>query len=389
MPANGQAADAGLVRDGFAKVKTDYVANAGLLDSGGIVNVGKLPDLSTPINAHLGGDAAGLVAVVTAKPSAAAVALKVDTNANLATSTSLFVASKGVSDTINRFAVLANGRLEWGSGAAARDTFFERVIQDDGSIALSTPNRVVAASLRFKTDPNALSIIEVPGTNGRRLEISPHDQASSTASCQLQLVPGANVPATEITTQILFMHKPGSNYERFVISTYNNEYQFHSGALGTGIPRSTFFYVQNEAITAWMADRTFKVYKQLDLCNPGDATGLSPVWGSVKAYALNHIGTPHSFRVREAAASQLRLGDPFSLGLPTISFGIDNLVYLARNGTNLQVVGAGFQVAGAFGVNGATAAAKQTLNAAATDAATTQALVNQIRTALITFGLAQ
>lgn len=46
-------------------------------------------------------------------------------------------------------------------------------------------------------------------------------------------------------------------------------------------------------------------------------------------------------------------------------------------------------VAGAFGANGATPVGKRTLGAAATDPASTQALANNLRQALIDLGLGQ
>lgn len=135
---------------------------------------------------------------------------------------------------------------------------------------------VKADAVQFGEDPQALIIADVAGTNGRRLSIQPVDQGNSTASAQVEIVPGANVDPAQVTAQILIYNKTGENFERFVTSAYAGEYQFHSSRRGTGKARPTFFYVDNQPVTAWMPDASFLVYKGLEAKGGLGVNGKTP-----------------------------------------------------------------------------------------------------------------
>lgn len=221
------------------------------------------------------------------------------------------------------------------------DASFTRVLNEQGVPEWKTPNRIGAAVYRLGTFSNALQMVDVPGTNGRRWSLEPLDQVNSTASSQLQIIPGANVPSTEVTSQILLYNKTGFDYERFVTSCYNGEYQFHASRNGTGLTRPTFFYADNAPVTAWMEDATFRVYKQLDFYDQTSQT----VWGHIKHYAADVIGTNAKFRVDEGSAGQIRLGDVAALGRPTILMGTDGTVNINRNAGDIEVSGANLKMA--------------------------------------------
>jgi hypothetical protein len=221
------------------------------------------------------------------------------------------------------------------------DVTLSRVLNEQGVPELKTTNRISANVYRLGTNANALQVVDVPGTNGRRWSLEPLDQSNSTASSQLQIIPGANVSPAEVTAQILIYNKTGANYERFVTSAFNGEYQFHSSRLGTGLCRPTFFYADNVPVTAWMEDATFRVYKQLDFYDQASTS----VWGSLKAYAADVIGTGAKFRVDEGGAGQIRLGDTAALGRPTILMGTDGTVNINRNAGDIEVSGANLKMA--------------------------------------------
>lgn len=240
---------------------------------------------------------------------------------------------------------IAAGEFKGDKGADGSNVLpTAQAVQDSLASGVPVANitgQTKVGSVRFKDDPQAMAIVEVPGTNGRRLSIQPVDQLTSTGSAQLEIVPGGAVSPAEVTSQILLYHKTGANYERFVISCFNGEYQFHASRLGTGTTKPTFFYVDNTLVTAWMPDATFRVYKQLDFY---DQTA-GAVWGSLKAYAADTIGTGAKFRVDEGGSGQIRLGDVAALGRPTIMLGADGTVNINRNGGVVEVSGADVEIA--------------------------------------------
>lgn len=215
------------------------------------------------------------------------------------------------SDSAPRAAFTADGGLRFGSGSATADITLERYVGETGESYLSTDARALVGSVRFKKDPNAMVIFDTAGTNGRRLSIQPANQANSTASAQLEIIPGANVAPTEVTSQILLLHKTGANYERFVISCFNNEYQFHASRNGTGLARPTFFYVDN--VLAWgvMTDATFRVYNTMSFGATGDTTlrrdgnGLRTNGGITIDKALIHSGTTVGFYGKTPVTQQV------------------------------------------------------------------------------------
>jgi hypothetical protein len=168
-----------------------------------------------------------------------------------------------VGQTAGRFVVdSTTGKHEWGPTAGgALDILLERSSLQGGS--LRTNRTFVCPSVRLSDLTDALLLADVPGTNGRRISIRPHDQGTSTKSSQLELVPGAAVdPANNITSQILLMNKTGANYERFVFSCFNNEFSITSSKAGTGIARPIRTYVDEQPV--WEATTAhFTVSKDL------------------------------------------------------------------------------------------------------------------------------
>lgn len=227
------------------------------------------------------------------------------------TATETVIDSRLEGDTQPRAALTGGGSLKFGSGSALPDITLDRYVGETGERYLSTDARALVGSLRFKKDPNAMVIFDTAGTNGRRLSIQPANQANSTASAQLEIIPGANVSPTEVTSQILLLHKTGANYERFVISCFNNEYQFHSSRNGTGQARPTFFYVDN--VLAWgvQTDASFQVYNTLKFGTTGDTTlrrdgnGLVTNGGMTIAKALIHQGTTAGFYGKTPVTQQV------------------------------------------------------------------------------------
>jgi hypothetical protein len=168
-----------------------------------------------------------------------------------------------VGQTAGRFVVdSTTGKHEWGPTAGGvLDILLERSALQGGS--LRTNRTFIAPAVRLSDGVDALRLADVPGTNGRRVSIQPHDQGTSTKSSQLELVPGAAVdPALNITSQILLLNKTGANFERFVFSCYNNEYSITSSKAGTGIARPIRTYVDEQLI--WEATTArFTVSKDL------------------------------------------------------------------------------------------------------------------------------
>jgi hypothetical protein len=153
----------------------------------------------------------------------------------------------------------ATGKHEWGPAGGPVDTLLERW----DTFGLRTNKRFICPSVRLTDALDALVLVDVPGTNGRRVSIQPVGQGTSTKSSQLELVPGAAVdPANNITSQILLMNKTGANYERFVFSCFNNEFSITSSKAGTGIARAIRTYV--DELLVWEATKThFTVSKDL------------------------------------------------------------------------------------------------------------------------------
>jgi hypothetical protein len=180
-----------------------------------------------------------------------------------------------------QFVVDALGKHEWGPAGGPVDTSLDRW----GVIGLRTNKRFVAPSVRLTDGVDALILVDVPGTNGRRVSIQPHDQGTSTKSSQLELVPGASVdPANNITTQILLMNKTGANYERFVFSCFNNEFSITSSKAGTGIARVIRTYVDEQLV--WEASTThFTVSKDLKV------SGKMPVFQEATAGYISQTYT--------------------------------------------------------------------------------------------------
>lgn len=276
----------------------------------------------------------------------------------------------------------AAGKLDTATAAATYAPLTETAALETDKLDVISLSTAQVGALRFKDDPEALLIADVIGTNGRRLSIQPVDAGTSTASAQLEIVPGSNVDPAEITSQILLYNKTGANHERFVISCYNGEYQFHASRLGTGVARPFYFYTDSIKSYGVMQDATFRHYTKVTFGATGDA--------NLEWVAAGVLSTNSQLRVNASGTGhEVRIGNVSGLNRPTVSFNsAGGICNLSGNGTQLELAGS-LKVSGGFGVNGAAAAVKQTLAAAATDAATTQALVNQLRAALITFGLAQ
>jgi hypothetical protein len=270
------------------------------------------------------------------------------------------------------------------SRAATNTTVVQKAAA--GLPELAVDGRANVGALKFKpTMPGALMIVDTLGTNGRRLSIQPDDQHNSTYSAQFEIAPGANVPPGGVTAQILMYNKVGANYERFVTSASNGEYQFHSSRLGAGRALPTFFYVNNVPSTAWMGDSTFRVYSRIEFYSKADGAARA----SIQAVSAGVLSTEASLRIAEGTTSQVRIGNTTGVGRPGISFGSDGLVHVSRNGANIEVAGASVKIAGGIGVNGAAVVGKQSLAPPATSPATTQALANQLRAALIKIGFAR
>jgi hypothetical protein len=117
-------------------------------------------------------------------------------------------------------------------------------------------------------------------------------------------------------------------------------------------------------------------YAQLDIIAPGVgvAGGYSIVaFKDTLTYRWTVQGTTGSFEIKDTTNGRVQL----------------QLIPGASVNGSAFIVSAATRFDGAVGFNGAAAAGKQTLGAAATDAATTQTLANNLRNALITLGLGQ
>lgn len=121
----------------------------------------------------------------------------------------------------------------------------------------------------------------------------------------------------------------------------------------------------------------------------------------IQANITYTLTTPMRLRVTDPANGGYVFGPADNTGVRVRVFtgslhiveGIDagsfSTLDLNPSGGQVTVGAGGLAVAGPFGANGATAVGKQTLGAAATDAATTQTLANNLRSALIAIGLGQ
>lgn len=80
-----------------------------------------------------------------------------------------------------------------------------------------------------------LTIKDAAGLTGRRISI----EATGTGAAEIQLVPGSSAnPASQLTSQIMFIHKAGTDLERFTMQTITNEYILDSSYNNAGTPRS-------------------------------------------------------------------------------------------------------------------------------------------------------
>lgn len=104
-----------------------------------------------------------------------------------------------------------------------------------GDVDILTADRVQLGS---SSSVNPIRVTDAGGTNGRRLSV---EAVTATASAQIQLVPGASVLSSQITSQILLFHRTGTDYERLAFSCVNNEFVIDSTANNNGVIRNLYF----------------------------------------------------------------------------------------------------------------------------------------------------
>lgn len=169
-------------------------------------------------------------------------------------------------------------------------------------------------------DPNEaagpIEMVGTAGTNGRRIRFAPINIATSDKSAQLELVPGANTPLTEITSQILFYNmSDGVNYERAEISWYNTEFIFAVSKVGTGVLRSWRFEHGGTPVLHIDTSSRFIVAGALHIGNAD--TKIERLAAGVLQTA-QFRGTD-DIRARAGAASQVVIGSVG--GSPGVYFG--------------------------------------------------------------------
>lgn len=202
-----------------------------------------------------------------------------------------------------------------------------------GKLVLGTSgdiNLEVYNGLQWSSAIDAMQVLDTAGTNGRRLRIQPKDQATSTKSTQLELLPGANVaPAAQCTTQILLYNKTGADYERFAFSCVNNQYVIDSTYNGLGAARNIYVQMGGSVSNA-IAGRNAVILRS-------DASVLLP-GGTYVADGK----TWHAERTRiidDGNTGDCRLILDTRTGLPTSNVADDAVIELQRGGSRKWVVG--------------------------------------------------
>lgn len=159
-------------------------------------------------------------------------------------------ATYGMGIQSNNFQFLLPGSSQYftfNTGLSAAATEIMR-IQGNGYVDIVGGVRADSFQFGDSTTVKPILLQDTTGVNGRRLSI---EAVSATASCEIQLLPGADIDgSTNLTSEIIWFNKIGANYERFTIATVNNQYVIDSTVQGTGTIRNIYFVMgTSNAIT--------------------------------------------------------------------------------------------------------------------------------------------
>lgn len=220
-------------------------------------------------------------------------------------------------------------------------------------------------TLRLTNDADALVITDTLGTNGRRIRIAPHDQATSTASAQVEILPGANCPtAGEVPAQLLIYGKTGDDYERFEMSAYDGEFLFASTEDGAGVLRPIVTYVGTDIATQAVPGGHFRIHHDLQFGASGSDKIYQLVDGVLRTDA--QLLVDGDFRARADTAYEVRLGNVGGFTAAAICFGSGQDTTIYRADVNYLVtsgslrIGADLKVVGKVGFYNTNPVAKQT-----------------------------
>lgn len=189
---------------------------------------------------------------------------------------------------------------------------------------------ILAGGAQIGSDANSLQLSDTLGTNGRRISIQPPNAATSTASSQLELVPGTLInPAIHCTTQILLYNKSGADYERFTFSCVNNQYMIESTYNGAGAARNIYFQMGGSVSNAITGQNAITIYSDASV----DLLGAS-----YTAHGVNW-GVTRTRIVDPANTGTTRLTIDTRTGTPAANASDSSTVELRRGNSRKWVIG--------------------------------------------------
>lgn len=259
-----------------------------------------------------------------------------------------------------------------------------------------------APSLQLTTDAQAMQLSDTLGTSGRRIHLGPVNPGTSTASAQLELVPGdLNDPATSIPTQILLYNQGGTNYERFALTLVNDQYIIESNYNGTGTAKNINIQMGGSVSNSVAGQNAAVFYNDasVDLLG-GTFTKDGKTWGSLRTRIADpgnsgdsrliidtRTGTPTSVATDTALINFRRGGtETWQIGTNVDGYNHDNFVFFSRGSvTNLLVLDGG--ATPGIGFFNTAPIAKRATTANATDLATVITLANALSADLVAYGL--
>ena len=258
-------------------------------------------------------------------------------------------------------------------------------------------------TLKIGTATDAITITDTVGTHGQRMSVQPVSAATSDRAAQVQLIPGDSVSQDTVTpviqAQLLVFGRTGTDYERLLVDGRGKEFRITTSKRTAGTQRPLVFYVEDNGVSTTAvasvqpSTLAFRAHTGLEIGN-ATCTLTKPADGTIQTTA--HLTSTNSARAGVGTAQEVRIGNVAGTATAAINFGSTQDAYIIRVGAAHLRTNGKFEIDGdldhdgtAVGFYGVTPVARATVAAAATDAATTQTLVNDLRAKLVALGLVQ